>query len=98
MTITYNFEWDPIKARKNLNKHKVAFDEAATVFQDSKALSIFDPDHSEIEERWITIGFSEKGRVLIVSHLFIEENEKYIAIRILSSRKATKNEIKAYGD
>lgn len=98
MKINYNFEWNPIKARKNLNKHKVAFDEAATIFQDSKALSIFDPDHSEIEERWITIGFSEKGRVLVVSHSFIEENENSVTIRIISSRKATKKEIKAYGE
>ncbi len=98
MKINYNFEWNPIKARKNLNKHKVAFDEAATIFQDSKALSIFDPDHSEIEERWITIGFSEKGRVLVVSHTFIAENENSVTIRIISSRKATKKEIKAYGE
>ena len=98
MIVNYNFEWDPIKARKNLNKHKVAFDEAATIFKDSKALSIFDPDHSEIEERWATIGFSEKGRVLIVIHTFIEENKESITIRIISSRKATKNEIKAYGE
>lgn len=98
MIINYNFEWDPIKARKNLNKHKVAFDEAATIFKDSMALSVFDPDHSEFEERWATIGFSEKGRVLIVIHTFIEENEKSINIRIISSRKATKHEIKAYGE
>lgn len=98
MIVNYNFEWDTIKARKNLNKHKVAFDEAATIFKDSKALSIFDPDHSEIEERWATIGFSEKGRVLIVIHTFIEENKESITIRIISSRKATKNEIKAYGE
>lgn len=98
MGINYNFEWDPKKARKNLNKHKVAFDEAATIFQDSNALSIFDPDHSGTEERWITIGFSEKGRGLIVSHTFVEENEKSITIRIISSRKATKKEIKAYGE
>ena len=98
MTINYNFEWNPIKARKNLTKHKVAFDEAATIFQDSKALSIFDPDHNELEERWITIGFSEKGRVLIVSHTFIEDNETSITIRIISSRKATRKEIKAYGE
>lgn len=59
---------------------------------------IFDPDHSEIEERWITIGFSEKGRVLIVIHTFIEESEESVTIRIISSRKATKQEIKIYGE
>lgn len=62
MAINYNFEWDPGKAHDNLGKHDVSFDEAATVFRDSKALSIFDPDHSENEDRWITMGISEKGR------------------------------------
>jgi len=76
----------------------VAFDEAATVFRDSKALSIFDPDHSESEDRWITIGISEKGRVLIVIHTFREESEDAVTIRIISSRKATKQETKTYGE
>jgi hypothetical protein len=61
MAINYNFEWDPIKAHDNRDKHAVTFDEAATVFRDSKALSIFDPDHSEAEDRWITMGISVKG-------------------------------------
>jgi uncharacterized protein len=61
MTINYNFEWDPGKASGNMIKHGVTFDEAATVFKDSKAISIFDPDHSEDEERWLTLGISEKG-------------------------------------
>ena len=52
MSVNYNFEWDPRKARENLDKNGVAFDEAATVFKDSKMLSIFDPDHSETEDRW----------------------------------------------
>lgn len=76
----------------------MAFDEAATVFRDSKALSIFDPDHSESEDRWITIGISEKGRVLIVIHTFREESEDAVTIRIISSRKATKQETKTYGE
>jgi uncharacterized DUF497 family protein len=50
MAVNYNFEWDPGKARENKDKHSVTFDEAATIFRDSKALSIFDPDHSEIED------------------------------------------------
>ncbi len=98
MAINYNFEWDPIKARKNLNKHGVEFEEAATIFRDSKALSIFDLDHSETEGRWITMGISEKGRLLIVNHTFREESRKEVTIRIISSRKATKNETKKYGD
>jgi uncharacterized DUF497 family protein len=97
MAVNYNFEWDPIKARENLDKHGVAFDEGATIFRDSNALSIFDPDHSEIEDRWITMGISEKGRLLIVNHTFREESEEEITIRIISSRKATKKETKNYG-
>jgi uncharacterized protein len=98
MAVNYNFEWDPRKARDNQDKHSVAFDEAATVLRDSRALSIFDPDHSESEDRWITIGISEKGRLLIVTHTFREESEDAVTIRIISSRKATKQETKTYGE
>ena len=98
MSVNYNFEWDPTKDRENRNKHDVAFDEATTVFKDSKALSIFDPDHSEAEDRWITMGISEKGRLLIVIHTFREESEDAATIRIISSRKATKQETKTYGE
>ncbi len=97
MAINYNFEWDPRKALENRNKHGVSFDEAATVFKDSTAISIFDLDHNETEDRWITMGISEKGRLLIVIHTFREESEDAITIRIISSRKATKQEAKTYG-
>lgn len=76
----------------------LSFDEAATVFKDSRALSIFDPDHSETEDRWITLGISDKGRLLVVIHTFREESNNNIIIRIFSSRKATKKEIKTYGE
>jgi len=89
---------EPIKARKNLYKHGVAFDEGATIFRDSNALSIFDPDNSEIEDRCITMGISEKGRLLIVIHTFREKSEYAVTIRIILSRKATKQETKTYGD
>lgn len=98
MAINYTFEWDPRKAQANRDKHDVAFDEAATVFRDSKALSIFDPDHSETEDRWITMGISEKGRLLIVIHTFREGSEDAVTIRIISSRIATKKETKRYGE
>ena len=98
MAINYNFEWDPRKAHDNQDKHDVSFDEAATVFRDSKALSIFDPDHSESEDRWMTMGISEKGRLLIVIHTFREESEDAVTIRIISTRKATKQETKTYGE
>jgi uncharacterized DUF497 family protein len=98
MAVNYNFEWDPIEARDNLDKHGVAFDEAVTVFKDSKAISIFDPDHSETEDRWVTMGISEKERLLIVIHTFRKESEDAITIRIISSRKATKHETASYGE
>ena len=98
MAINYNFEWDTGKAHENRDKHGIIFDEAATVFRDSKALSIFDPDHSETEDRWITMGISERGRLLIVIHTFREESEDTIAVRIISCRKATKQETKTYGE
>ena len=97
MTLNYNFEWDPQKAHDNRDKHGVTFDEATTVFKDSQALSLFDPDHSETEERWITMGISEKGRLLIVIHTFREESDNAVEIRIISSRKAAKHETKTYG-
>jgi uncharacterized DUF497 family protein len=98
MATNYTFEWDPRKAHENRDKHDVAFDEAATVFRDSKALSIFDPDHSETEDRWITMGISEKGRLLVVIHTFREGSEDAVTIRIISSRIATKKETKRYGE
>ncbi len=98
IAINYNFEWDPRKAHDNRVKPGITFDEAATVFRDSKALSIFDPDHSETEDRWITMGISVKGRLLIVIHTFREESDDAITIRIISSRKATKRETKTYGE
>lgn len=98
MAINYNFEWDPLKARENRKKHGVEFEEAATIFTDSKALSMFDPDHTETEDRWITMGISEKGRLLIVNHTFREESREEVTIRIISSRKATKKETKKYGE
>ncbi|MBN1931716.1 MAG: BrnT family toxin [Desulfobacterales bacterium] len=97
MTVNYNFEWDPQKAHDNRVKHDVTFDEGATIFKDSQALSVFDPDHSEIEDRWITLGISEKGRLLVVIHTFREESESAVTIRIISSRKATKHETRIYG-
>mgnify|MGYP002785061355 CR=1 FL=1 len=83
------FEWDQAKAERNLNKHGVSFDEAATVFHDALAAIFQDDDHSDEEEREILIGYSEKGRLLIVS--FTERGE---AIRIISARKATRSERK----
>ena len=62
------FEWDPAKAKLNLKKHGVTFKEAATVFRDPLGITVFDPDHSEVEDRFITIGFSAAGRLVMVGH------------------------------
>ncbi|MBU4317874.1 MAG: BrnT family toxin [Proteobacteria bacterium] len=97
MTFNYSYEWDPAKAHDNRNKHGVTFDEAATVFRDKKAISIFDPDHSENEDRWITLGISEKGRLLVVIHTFYKTRADFFKIRVISSRKATKKETRSYG-
>lgn len=86
-----NFEWDPAKARNNRRKHRVTFEEAATVYGDPLALTYPDPDHSISEHRFITVGMSTAGRVLIVAHA-----ERHESIRIISSRKATHSERKQY--
>ena len=91
-TVKYNFEWDPNKASSNRVKHGVSFDEAATIFRDARMLSILDGDHSQQEERWISVGLSEMGRLLVVCHTFREETSETSVIRIFSTRKATKQE------
>lgn len=90
-----HFEWDENKNRINTIKHGVSFEEASGVFYDSNAILIDDPDHSVNEERFLIIGISRKARICIVSHCYRDEDE---IIRIISARKATKREIKAYNE
>jgi len=85
------FEWDPAKAKMNLRKHGVAFREAAAVLRDPLGITIFDPDHSDEEDRFITFGFSAAGRLLMVAHT--ERGER---IRIISARGLTRAEREAY--
>ena len=85
------FEWDEEKAKANLKKHKVGFDEATTVFTDPFSITIHDPDHSANEQRYVDIGSSDKGRVLVVVY-----TERGSNIRIVSCRKATPSERKLY--
>ena len=87
------FEWDAEKASINQKKHGVTFEEAQTVFGDYDALRIFDPGHSEDEDRFILLGMSAVLRILVVCHCYRENDEK---IRIISARKATKKESAAY--
>ncbi len=86
-----NFEWDEEKAKANLKKHRVSFDEATTVFIDPFAITICDPDHSENEQRYIDIGRSVKNRVLVAVY-----TERGTNIRIISCRRATSLERKLY--
>jgi uncharacterized DUF497 family protein len=87
------FEWDPDKANANESKHGVSFDEAMTVFGDPLSFTGYDPDHSDAEDRFVTMGMSAEGRLLIVSHT--DRGEK---IRIISSREASRAERKDYED
>jgi uncharacterized DUF497 family protein len=86
-----DFEWDAKKAQKNLQKHEVGFDEASSVFDDPMFITLLDDEHSADEERYITIGISNKTRLLLVAH-----TERDNRIRIISARKATKHEEKFY--
>ncbi len=85
------FEWDPNKAKINLERQGVSFDEASTAFQDPLSLTIDDPLHSEEEDRFILIGLSHKNRMLVIVHTERGDN-----IRIISARKMTKQERKYY--
>ena len=87
------FVWDDGKADENQRKHNVLFDEAKTVFYDENARLRYDPDHSEDEDRFVLLGTSFSLRVLVVCHCYREEDT---LIRIISARKATRNEQKQY--
>ena len=88
-----NFTWNEQKNEANQKKHGIAFEEARTVFYDINARLIRDDEHSEDEERFIILGFSEKFRLLLVVHCYREEEE---IIRIISARKASRDERRQY--
>lgn len=85
------FEWDNNKAVSNFSKHGVSFDEAKTVFDDPLYVDFYDPDHSDDEKRYLIVGESNLGRLLIVSY-----TERKEAIRVISVRKVTRSEREAY--
>jgi uncharacterized DUF497 family protein len=89
--VALKFEWDPQKAAKNLSKHEVTFEEAATVFADPLGRIASDPRHSVDEERFVLLGFSERQRLLAV--MFAERGQ---AVRIISARRATPRERRDY--
>lgn len=85
------FAWDPKKAASNLRDHGVTFEEASSVFGDSLAITFDDPDHSEGENRSLTFGLSEQGRLLVVSH-----TERRGVVRIIGARRASRAERHIY--
>ena len=89
--MTIGFEWDEAKAKSNLRKHGVSFDDALTVFDDPLAITLDDPDHSEDEQRFVTIGSSRARRLLVVCH-----SDRPDRIRLISARKANRRERRYY--
>ena len=87
------FEWDEAKSRSNRRKHGISFEEARTAFLDENARVVPDPDHSNDEERFVLLGLSISLRVLVVCHCYRKEGE---VIRIISARKADRDELKQY--
>jgi uncharacterized DUF497 family protein len=85
------FEWDEEKAVKNLKNHRISFEEAKTVFNDPLSITVADPDHSIDEVRYVDIGMSSQGHLLVV--VYTERGQN---IRLISSRRATKREQRAY--
>lgn len=88
-----SFEWDTQKAKANLRKHGVSFEEAQSVFYDEFALQFFDSDNADLEERFLMLGLSNESRILLVCHCERQQGE---VIRIISARKATARERKFY--
>lgn len=89
--MSMEFEWDRNKAAANLSKHGVSFDEAKTVFDDPLYVDFYDPDHSYDEHRYIIIGQSQPGRLLIVSY-----TERGNVIRLIGARRTTRREREGY--
>jgi len=87
------FEWDEGKARRNLQKHGLSFEEAVTAFGDPRSLTTPDPDHSASEERFILLGKSQQGRIVVVVHVERGEN-----LRIISARPASRKERTQYAE
>lgn len=85
------FEWDPRKAKLNLQKHRISFEEATTAFRDPLSVTATDLTHSSTEYRFVTFGLSSKGKLLTISH-----TERGESIRIITARRSTKQEREIY--
>jgi uncharacterized DUF497 family protein len=88
--------WDAAKAQANITKHGVTFAQAATVLLDPLALTVFDADHSETEDRWFTLGMSSDGKLLAVAHTYQPSGPDRMRVRIISAREAKRRERKQY--
>ena len=87
---------DPAKAEANVRKHGVTFETASGVFKDPMALSLIDEDHTDEDDRWITLGLANGQHYLVVVHTYRDEQNNTMTIRLISARHATKHEIKNY--
>ena len=92
----YNFDWNPIKEKQNIRKHKINFRLASTVFRDPYQLTLYDEEHSQYEDRWITLGLDDTGILRVIIHTFEQINQDCCLIRIISARKATFKEQQYY--
>ena len=92
----FQFEWDEIKAAANLYKHGVSFELAATIFHDARLLTVADLEHSETEERWLSIGTASNGSILCIVYLWSEAELVMTKIRLIPARRATPAEIIHY--
>jgi uncharacterized DUF497 family protein len=94
--VRIDFDWDPAKAASNAAKHGVTFEEAMTVFRDPLARSILDGDHGSGEERWVTLGETSAGNLLVVVHTWTDVDPDRSAARIISARRPSPNEARQY--
>ncbi len=95
----FEVSWDPRKAEANITKHGVTFAQAATVLLDPLHVTVFDTAHSQDEERWFTLGTSNEGKLLAVSHTYHQpEQSAQAKVRIISAREATRRERQQYED
>ena len=92
----FQFEWDEDKAAANLRKHGVSFELASSIFADSRLLSVADLEHSEAEERWLSVGCAVNGAILSVVYVWQEIDQTITKIRLISARRATGSEIRFY--
>lgn len=92
----YEFDWDDVKAEANLRKHGVDFSEAMTVLLDPLAMTSFDTGHSDDEDRWVTVGQSSVGNLLVVIHTFVGTGPNHVLVRIISARPSAKRERQQY--